>query len=512
MMKFKKCIGALAFLSLFTLTANAQMFDEKKTSLIFDGEEEVGYGFLLRYYSYNGKAAFINYDLESTVVTVYNHEFDNVKSFKCPQLAETYTDEEIEQEPEYILSGYEESDVYVSDSFWNSRTISGAYESFYNQYYNVIWYNPPYSEDEYSTEEKVAIINSITLSDEYAFYTKLMRTFFIHKDEIPSGVNKYEWIAEKYRSECFTDEEWAEMTTQYQIDMMNDYSSRYYKLEYSGNVYFLTSEFDEYRTEVTAYKIVGLNVYRLYLVAQYTPTGNYVTIGTEKFEYQKIGTYGYLNVDDYYEAWGLFTQTLFNNDEKYEFLMPQLEPRTYVSKNWRGNRCVKNEYCIVGYDVYNEDGKVLASLKIDTEGGKRRTYEPTIYRVDGTDYIFLETSIYELDDEGYHHSTDYKTFIYKINKSTSSVQKVQEMRGSMHIRPSVVGKDEEITIDLKDTDIDVDRELIITNMKGQAVERRSVPAGEAQVRVPASFLNSGVHHISLQREGHPVDGGKVIVK
>ena len=73
MMKLKKCIGAFAFLGLFTLTANAQMFDEKKTSLLLGGDEEVGFGYLHRYYSYNGKPAFLNCDLESTTVTVYTN-------------------------------------------------------------------------------------------------------------------------------------------------------------------------------------------------------------------------------------------------------------------------------------------------------------------------------------------------------------------------------------------------------------------------------------------------------
>ena len=78
MMKLKKCIGALAFLGLFTMTANAQMFDEKKTGFLWEDEEVETY-YLHRYYSYNGKTAFLNIDWESTTVTVYNHEFDNVK-------------------------------------------------------------------------------------------------------------------------------------------------------------------------------------------------------------------------------------------------------------------------------------------------------------------------------------------------------------------------------------------------------------------------------------------------
>ena len=86
------------------------------------------------------------------------------------------------------------------------------------------------------------------------------------------------------------------------------------------------------------------------------------------------------------------------------------------------------------------------------------------------------------------------------------------MRGSMNIRPTVANRDEEITITLNDENSNAARELIITGVNGQLVDRRDIPAGENTVTVSAAMLRSGMYNFTLQKKGEIMDNGKVIVK
>ncbi|MBQ8336396.1 MAG: T9SS type A sorting domain-containing protein [Bacteroidaceae bacterium] len=91
------------------------------------------------------------------------------------------------------------------------------------------------------------------------------------------------------------------------------------------------------------------------------------------------------------------------------------------------------------------------------------------------------------------------------------MQKVREIRGNMNIRPTVADRNEEITITLNDED-DTERELIITGVNGQLVERRAINTGENTVKVKAAMMRSGMYNFTIQKRGKVYDNGKVIVK
>ena len=101
---------------------------------------------------------------------------------------------------------------------------------------------------------------------------------------------------------------------------------------------------------------------------------------------------------------------------------------------------------------------------------------------------------------------------YEICKETNSVNFVRETRGSMNIRPTVANRDEEITITLNDENSNTARELIITGVNGQLVDRRDIPAGENTVTVSAAMMRNGMYNFTLQKKGEIMDNGKVIVK
>ena len=101
---------------------------------------------------------------------------------------------------------------------------------------------------------------------------------------------------------------------------------------------------------------------------------------------------------------------------------------------------------------------------------------------------------------------------YEICKETNSINFVRETRGSMNIRPTVANRNELITITLNDENSNTARELIITGVNGQLVDRRDIPAGENTVTISAAMMRSGMYNFTLQKKGEIMDNGKVIVK
>lgn len=181
------------------------------------------------------------------------------------------------------------------------------------------------------------------------------------------------------------------------------------------------------------------------------------------------------------------TQTLFNNDEKYEYI------------------CSSG---VVGHDMYD----LHKGFKVLTEDGE------CIYEFQGVIADSYDVMVIQINEKNYlsvvEHLDQYKytTHFLRIDKEANSVQEVCKVNGRMNIRPTVVDRDAQITITLDDDNKGVDRELVITGANGQLVDRRTIPAGENTVKVSASMMRSGMYNFTLQKKGEIVDNGKVIVK
>ena len=209
---------------------------------------------------------------------------------------------------------------------------------------------------------------------------------------------------------------------------------------------------------------------------------------------------------------GVISQNLFNDDDKYEFLLPELavwERSSY--SEWSGTQTTEYDYAPIGYKIVSEDGTVLHRLIINE--GKDKDMRCYAYVTSLGDKNYLMVYSYKrVDGSSDYYYTNEVTRFYEIKKDGSGIQKVREMRGGMNIRPTVANRDEQITITLNDENSNVARELVVTGVNGQLVGRRDIPVGENSVQIPASMLRSGMYNFTLQQKGQVVDNGKVIVK
>ena len=180
-----------------------------------------------------------------------------------------------------------------------------------------------------------------------------------------------------------------------------------------------------------------------------------------------------------------YTQTLFNNDEQYEFL---------------------------SYSEYDFENGVYRNVQIVNDSGE------CLYEFDRDFKLYSGVGLV-LMPNGYYlivicrdESNENVTCVYEINKDASSVNFVRETRAAMSIAPTIADRDAQITITLNEENSNVARELVVTGVSGQLIERRDIPTGENSVQIPASMLRSGMYNFTLQQKGQVVDNSKVIVK
>lgn len=204
------------------------------------------------------------------------------------------------------------------------------------------------------------------------------------------------------------------------------------------------------------------------------------------------------------ECLGTISQTIFNDDDKFEFLLPILKQTEITYSNeYNYTKRTRFSYRCEGCKVVSEDGTVLHEIKVPVNDSEDADYYSNAYIVKLSDktYLCIEQS----------NSEVIPFYEIKKNGNNSSINKVRDVRG-MNIRPTIAGRNENITITLNDGDNDADRELIVTGLNGQLVERRTIPAGENQLEINAGMLRSGMYNFTLQKKGSFVDNGKVIVK
>ena len=217
-------------------------------------------------------------------------------------------------------------------------------------------------------------------------------------------------------------------------------------------------------------------------------------------------------VDD----WGInATQTLFNNDEKWEFLRPIY---TEVISNTRESdrdddgeidyKEITYRDRLKAYEIVSEDGNVLSSFLVP-EGDY---YDPRLILWDGETYfgICVEKKIEE-DDYTEDYLYEEYMVIYSIDKNASSVKKIASTP-AMRVSPALAERNSTVNVTLDAETVKNGGELIITDSNGRTVGRSHVEAGQTSVPVTTDRMGSGVYNITLTEKGQKVENARIIVK
>lgn len=188
-------------------------------------------------------------------------------------------------------------------------------------------------------------------------------------------------------------------------------------------------QFEEYgRTYPTAYYQWNAEDGTInYVSVEYKErlTGDWETVEVNEGASDVIET---LDFEDYdnnsHPDQGFFvSQTLFNSDEKFEYIIPIPKSCEYIQNEYDSDgdgisdhRTVVHSWEANGYKVLNEDGQTILELDMDFAG------YPTVVKLNGK--LYLEAN------------GDF----YKIDSQPTSVQKVSSVPASVKARYSVDGR------------------------------------------------------------------------
>ena len=203
------------------------------------------------------------------------------------------------------------------------------------------------------------------------------------------------------------------------------------------------------------------------------------------------------------------TQTLFNNDEKWEFLRPIYTESVYNTRESDRDDDGEIDYKeityrdkVKAYEIVSEDGNVLSSILVP-EGD---SYDPRIVKWDGEVYFGIS-----VEKEISHYNYEEYTAIYSIDKNASSVKKIASTP-AMRVSPALAERNSTVNVTLDAETVKNGGELIITDSNGRTIGRSHVEAGQTSVPVTTDRMGSGVYNITLTEKGQKVENARIIVK
>lgn len=206
---------------------------------------------------------------------------------------------------------------------------------------------------------------------------------------------------------------------------------------------------------------------------------------------------------DYYDAVGLdanITQTLFNDDGKYEIFTPVYGGKVVTYDKDYLSRETYTNHMITAYNIVDEEGTILYAI----EAGEDACFGEVAYVYDIYDRRYLMMLVFSSNSE----TPIYR--YYEINQKTTSIDLIREVKDEMKVSPTVADKNDVITVTLNSPKKNA--LMVLTSVSGQIVKRKTLTSDEKYITLDAATLRSGVYSISLHTDGAIIDSEKIIIK
>ena len=238
--------------------------------------------------------------------------------------------------------------------------------------------------------------------------------------------------------------------------------------------------------------------------------------------------YDVANLNDWNGGlWLPFSQTFFNDDEKFEYVRMKAEvtegssiPDSSESEGWNeaeflfgitssdrdGDgeediRSIRYGLHISGIEIVTEDGNIVYSIPLGADCADTPHVE--IFKSDNHILAQIEYHWYDSDNK-YTRTNRF----YRIDK-TSGVAKVvrEETKVAATPNPAPAGTPVVMTIPEGS-----DRRVEVSNLNGAVMASYNVGATSPQVSVPTANLSSGLYLFSVIVDGRMVDTCKIIIR
>lgn len=191
-------------------------------------------------------------------------------------------------------------------------------------------------------------------------------------------------------------------------------------------------------------------------------------------------TYMDYDLNGYAEANCDITQTLFNSDEKYEFIVGIGDKMGY-----------NIEY--TGFKVISDDGTLVNQVTF-----------PDVYT-----FSKECCQVIKFNNKYYlEFNASDASLIYEIKGGTDGIQ-LQSII-PMEVSPTVVKKGSPIKVTLGESD--GDKTITITDISGKTIQQMTMPESLTEVSVNTANFSAGMNLITISKNGTVLNTVKVIVE
>ena len=196
------------------------------------------------------------------------------------------------------------------------------------------------------------------------------------------------------------------------------------------------------------------------------------------------------------------TQTLFNNDEKWEYVRG-----TFVYTEEEENNYKRKFYKLTKAEILNENGKSLATIPLEAISGREGSSQPEVWlyivQMGENYYLYNETEDYK---DGEYNST---SVFYKITKGNDDTGVIFTKTASFKSYPNPVRQNETFTIEVGEENVASDNFIELCDQSGRMVYRQTITNSE--VKVPTRRMK-GMYIYNIVSGGKAISTGKVIVQ
>lgn len=235
----------------------------------------------------------------------------------------------------------------------------------------------------------------------------------------------------------------------------------------------------------------------------------------KRLEFFKLRNYNFNKYDVPPTTYFIACQTLFNEDEEYEYILPKYKLSAKGSSSGEldnlaqgevvttRSTCLseENKLALAGFQVISSNGSVVGDVTFDTAINYFNTYEAYVITVGNSTYLGIDGS-FEEKESG--------TIFYKIDRATTNIQQVKQVPASMLLSPTVVERN--ATIDIRFGDDNRDgSQIVVSSSAGGTVKTQTVPSGQqaSQMSVTAP---AGLYCVSRVQKNKVIDTRKIILK
>lgn len=212
--------------------------------------------------------------------------------------------------------------------------------------------------------------------------------------------------------------------------------------------------------------------------------------------------------------WISLTQTLFNDDEQFEYISPIFKTYSKLISSDTPNykylwdlgdfayesryECENYPVACIGFAIKNESGNILQTINFDDGIETYLKDFMSLIVIGGKKYLSCSVRGEE----------SFRNMLYSINKDGNGVKQVASFKTNVH--PTVVSRNENVQVDIEESHKS-NLSVEACDVSGKVLYNRRIKSGESRISIPASSLSGGINMVTVS-DGLHKSSTKVLVK